>query len=163
MINADGSFLTVGSYNNNGNPKFETCVIGSRVYIFGSYLDFLNFNDGSPFLSVSSSGITYKSNYDIERMKRANANSFTFESYAYLTLTSPITSINYSLPNGTLNNEVLNNAVLQFTTGDTIEFTITGSSSYKINKPFNFEPNTSYIIYVDVYDIFWCKLQNFNQ
>ena len=162
-----GRFLDVGSFNSDGiTPKFDTSVIGTDiniiganiVYIFGSSLNFCNFENGHPFLTVSSSEFKYKSDYDIERMKRANANSFTFESYAYLTLTSPITSINYSLPNGTLNN-----AVLQFTTGDTVEFTITGSSSYKINKPFKFEPNTSYIIYVDVYDIFWCKLHNFNQ
>ena len=157
MINVEGDFLTVGSYINGGDARFETAVIGSNVYIFSPVVDFYD-NNSSHILSVSSSGFTYKSNYDIERMKRANANSFTFESYAYLTLTSPITSINYSLPNGTLNN-----AVLQFTTGDTVEFTITGSAAYKINKPFKFEPNTSYIIYVDVYDIFWCKLHNFNQ
>ena len=157
MINADGGFLNVGSFNNDGNAKFDTSVIGSNVYIFSSSVKFYDIN-GLELLTTSSSDFKYKTDYDIERMKRANANSFTFESYAYLTLTSPITSINYSLPNGTLNN-----AVLQFTTGDTVEFTITGSSSYKINKPFNFEPNTSYIIYVDVYDIFWCKLQNFNQ
>ena len=170
MISANDkiSYLNVGSFNNDGiTAKFnETSVIGnnvniigiSNVYIFGSSLEFCNFIDGSQFLTISSSNFKYKTDYDIERMKRANANSFTFESYAYLTLTSPITSINYSLPNGTLNN-----AVLQFTTGDTINYTITGSAAYKINKPFNFEPNTSYIIYVDVYDIFWCKLQNFNQ
>ena len=169
MIKADdqAGFLDVGSFNSDGiTAKYNTSVIGSGidiigtniVYIFSPSLNFCEFTTGSPLLTVSSSDFKYKSNYDIERMKRANANSFTFESYAYLTLTSPITSINYSLPNGTLNN-----AVLQFTTGDTVEFTITGSSSYKINKPFNFEPNTSYIIYVDVYDIFWCKLHNFNQ
>ena len=157
MINVEGGFLTVGSYNNNGNAKFETCVIGRTFYIFSSCLFFYDI-DGTELLRTSSSGFTYKTDYDIERMKRANANSFTFESYAYLTLTSPITSINYSLPEGTLNN-----AVLQFTTGENITFTITGSAAYKINKPFKFEPNTSYIIYVDVYDIFWCKLQNFNQ
>ena len=169
MIKADdqAGFLDVGSFNSDGiTAKYNTSVIGSEidiigtniVYIFSPSLNFCEFTTGSPLLTVSSSDFKYKTDYDIERMKRANANSFTFESYAYLTLTSPITSINYSLPNGTLNN-----AVLQFTTGDTVEFTITGSSSYKINKPFNFEPNTSYIIYVDVYDIFWCKLQNFNQ
>ena len=157
MINVEGGFLTVGSFNNNGNAKFETSVIGSTFYIFSSRLFFYDI-DGTELLRTSSSGFTYKTDYDIERMKRANANSFTFESYAYLTLTSPITSINYSLPEGTLNN-----AVLQFTTGENITFAITGSAAYKINKPFNFEPNTSYIIYVDVYDIFWCKLQNFNQ
>ena len=168
MIKASGPFLEVGGWNKDGiTPKFnDTSVMGTdiniiganTVYIFGTSLYFCTFPDGKQLLTVSSSEFKYNNNYDIERMKRANANSFTFESYAYLTLTSPITSINYSLPNGTLNN-----AVLQFTTGDTVEFTITGSSSYKINKPFEFEPNTSYIIYVDVYDIFWCKLQNFNQ
>ena len=166
MINTNESFLNVGSFNNDGiTAKFDTNVIGNNinimgvngVYIFSSSVKFYDIN-GLELLTTSSSDFKYKTDYDIERMKRANANSFTFESYAYLTLTSPITSINYSLPNGTLNN-----AVLQFTTGDTVEFTITGSSSYKINKPFEFEPNTSYIIYVDVYDIFWCKLHNFNQ
>ena len=159
MISADGTYLNVGSLNNDATSKFdETYVFGKNIYMYGSLIAFYDLNNISELLTVSSSDFKYKTNYDIERMKRANANSFTFESYAYLTLTSPITSINYSLPNGTLNN-----AVLQFTTGDTVEFTITGSSSYKINKPFVFEPNTSYIIYVDVYDIFWCKLQNFNQ
>ena len=158
MISTFGNSLDIGSVTKEGHPKFEMNIIGTDIYIFSSSLNYCKFETGSPILTVSPTGIAYKSDYDIERMKRANANSFTFESYAYLTLTSPITSINYSLPNGTLNN-----AVLQFTTGDTVEFTITGSSSYKINKPFNFEPNTSYIIYVDVYDIFWCKLQNFNQ
>ena len=151
--------LTVGGLNDDATPKFaETYVIGTNTTIFGSPIIFYDSIDYSELLTASSSNFKYKTNYDIERMKRVNANSFTFESYAYLTLTSPITSINYSLPDGTLNN-----AILQFTTGDTIEFTITGSSSYKINKTFEFEPNTSYIIYVDVYDIFWCKLQNFNQ
>ena len=159
MISANGTYLNVGSLNNDATSKFdETYVFGKNIYMYGSLIAFYDLNNISELLTVSSSGFVYKSHYDIERMKRANANSFTFESYAYLTLTSPITSINYSLPN-----ETLNNAVLQFTTGDTVEFTITGSSSYKINKPFKFEPNTSYIIYVDVYDIFWCKLQNFNQ
>ena len=159
MISADGTYLNVGSLNNDATSKFdETYVFGKNIYMYGSLIAFYDLNNISELLTVSSSDFKYKTYYDIERMKRVNATDFNFESYAYLTLTSPITSINYNLPEGTLNN-----AVLQFTTGDTVEFTITGSSSYKINKPFNFEPNTSYIIYVDVYDIFWCKLQNFNQ
>ena len=154
-----GRILTVGDLNDDATPKFdETYVVGRFTSIYGSPITFYDMIDYSEILTASSSNFKYKTSYDIERMKRADANSFTFESYAYLTLTSPITSINYSLPDGTLKN-----AVLQFTTGDTIEFTITGSAAYKINKPFNFEPNTSYIIYVDVYDIFWCKLHNFNQ
>lgn len=159
MINADGSYLNVGGFNNDGTAKFsDTSVFGTNIHIYGSPIILYDMRDFSELLTVSSSNFKYKFSYDIERIKRADANSFTFESYAYLTLTSPITSINYSLPEGTLKN-----AILQFTTGDTINYTITGSAAYKINKPFNFEPNTSYIIYVDVYDIFWCKLQNFNQ
>ena len=163
MINAEegpgGRNLIVGGFNDDATPKFaETYVIGTNTTIYGSPIIFYDSIDYSELLTASSSNFKYKINYDIERMKRADANSFRFESYAYLTLTSTITSINYSLPDGTLKN-----AILQFTTGDTINYTITGSSSYKINKPFEFEPNTSYIIYVDTYDIFWCKLHNFNQ
>ena len=165
MINSEelsdpgNRILRVGDLNNDATPKFfETDVFGRYVYIYGSDITFFDITNFSPLLTVSSSNFKYKSDYDIERMKRVNATDFNFKSYAYLTLTSPITSINYNLPEGTLNN-----AVLQFTTGDTINYTITGSNLYKINKPFNFEPNTSYIIYVDVYDIFWCKLHNFNQ
>ena len=154
-----GRILTVGSLNDDATTKFvETDIIGGYVYIYGSPIVFNDINDFSELLTVSSSNFKYKTSYDIERMKRVNATDFNFESYAYLTLTSPITSINYNLPEGTLKN-----AILQFTTGENITFTITGSASYKINKPFNFEPNTTYIIYVDVYDIFWCKLHNFNQ
>lgn len=159
MINANESILNVGGVLEDGTPKHGNVEInGIVVATHGSGLIVNNYFDNKELFSVFEHNITYKNEYDIERMKRADANSFTFESYTYFTLTSPITSINYSLPDGTLKN-----AVLQFTTGENITFTITGSSSYKINKPFNFEPNTSYIIYVDAYDIFWCKLQNFNQ
>ena len=158
-VSGGGRILIVGGFNDDAMTKFaETYVIGTNTIIYGSPIIFYDSIDYSEILTTSSSNFKYKTNYDIERMKRADANSFTFESYAYLTLTSPITSINYSLPDGSLKN-----AVLQFTTGDTINYTITGSNLYKINKPFEFEPNTSYIIYVDVYDIFWCKLHNFNQ
>ena len=159
MINVQGLNLNVGSLNNDATPKFdETYVFGKNIYMYGSLISFYDINNISELLTISSSDFKYKYSYDIERMKRLNVTDFNFESYAYLTLTSPITSINYNLPEGTLKN-----AILQFTTGDNITFAITGSAAYKINKPFVFEPNTSYIIYVDVYDIFWCKLQNFNQ
>ena len=154
----ENRYLDIGGLNNDGTPKFvETNVFGRYVNIYGSPIIFYDITDFSTLLTASSSDFKYK-NYDIERMKRVDAIDFNFESYAYLTLTSTITSINYNLPDGSLKN-----AILQFTTGNTINYTITGSAAYKINKPFNFEPNTSYIIYVDVYNIFWCKLQNFNQ
>ena len=158
MLNVEGSILNVGGVSEEGTPKYGNVEInGVIVATHGTGLivhDFAN----KELLSVFEHNLKYKNEYDIERMKRVNATDFNFESYAYLTLTSPITSINYNLPEGTLKN-----AILQFTTGENITFAITGSAAYKINKPFKFEPNTSYIIYVDVYDIFWCKLQNFNQ
>lgn len=159
MINVQGVNLNVGGVNEDGTAKFtETNVRGITTKIQGSSIKFYDIIDGSELLTTSSSNFKYKTDYDIERIKRADANSFTFESYTYLKLSSAITSINYSLPDGSLKN-----AVLQFTTGDTINYTITGSAAYKINKPFNFEASTTYIIYVDTYDIFWCKLHNFNQ
>ena len=108
MINVQGVNLNVGGVNEDGTAKFaETNVRGITTKIHGSPIKFYDIIDGSELLTTSSSNFRYKTNYDIERMKRANANSFTFESYAYLTLTSPITSINYSIPDGTLNNAVL--------------------------------------------------------
>jgi hypothetical protein len=95
---------------------------------------------------------------EIEGQKRKSIEYFDFESNTFLSVSETLTSINFNLPEGTLEN-----AILQFTTGDTIEFAITGSASYKINKPFAFEPNKTYLIYVDVYNVFWCELQNFNQ
>ena len=158
MLNVEGSILNVGGVSGEGIPKYGNVEInGVIVATHGTGLivnDFAN----KEILSVFEHNLKYKNEYDIERMKRVNATDFNFESYAYLTLTSPITSINYNLPEGTLKN-----AILQFTTGENITFTITGSAAYKINKPFNFEASTTYIIYVDAYDIFWCKLHNFNQ
>ena len=159
MLNVEGSILNVGGVSEEGTPKYGNVEIngvivathGTGLIVHDSFAD-------KELLSVFEHNLKYKNEYDIERMKRVNATDFNFESYAYLTLTSPITSINYNLPEGTLKN-----AILQFTTGENITFTITGSAAYKINKPFNFEASTTYIIYVDAYDILWCKLHNFNQ
>lgn len=142
--------LTIGGVNEDNTPKFTNVDINSKGLIVH--------NNTHNLLSVLDDELKYKNDYDIQRMKRKTANTFTFESNTFLSLTENITSINFSLPQGTLEN-----AILQFTTGDNIEFTITGSSSYKINKPFAFEPNETYIIYVDIYDILWCKLYNINQ
>ena len=158
MINVEGSILNVGGVLVEGTPKYGNVEInGVIVATHGTGL-IVNDLTNKELLSVFDHDLKYKNEYDIERMKRANATDFNFESYTYLTLTSPITSINYNLPEGTLKN-----AILQFTTGENITFTITGSAAYKINKPFNFEASTTYIIYVDAYDILWCKLHNFNQ
>jgi hypothetical protein len=92
------------------------------------------------------------------RIMRNQTEHFEFTSFTYLTCTTPLTNITFNLPEGTLEN-----AILEFTTGDTIEFTITGPNNYVINKPFEFEPNKRYIILVDVYTVLWSELQNINQ
>ena len=63
--------------------KKETTVYGTIVEYEGNKYVRL---DGSELLTTSSSNFKYKTDYDIERIKRADANSFTFESYTYLKL-----------------------------------------------------------------------------
>ena len=87
MINVQGVNLNVGGVNEDGTAKFtETNVRGITTKIHGSPIKFYNIIDGSELLTTSSSNFKYKTDYDIERIKRADANSFTFESYTYLKL-----------------------------------------------------------------------------
>ena len=91
MLNVEGSILNVGGVSEEGTPKYGNVEInGVIVATHGTGLivhDFAN----KELLSVFEHNLKYKNEYDIERMKRVNATDFNFESYAYLTLTSPIT------------------------------------------------------------------------
>lgn len=156
ILIVEGEKLKVGGVNEDNTPKFtDVDIHGEFVTTHGEGL--IVYGPSQELLSVLDDEFKYKNEYDIQMMKRKNIGYFDFEPNTFLSCET-ITSIDFNLPQGTLKN-----AILQFTTGDTIDFTITGSSSYKINKPFAFEPNKIYLIYVDVYNIFWCELQNFNQ
>lgn len=157
ILIVEGEKLKVGGVNEDNTPKFtDVDIYGEFVTTHGEGL--IVYGPEQELLSVLDDELKYKNEYDIQRMKRKSIGYFDFESNTFLSSFETLTSIDFNLPQGTLEN-----AILQFSTGDTIEFTITGSSSYKINKPFAFEPNKTYLIYVDVYNIFWCELQNFNQ
>ena len=84
-------------------------------------------------------------------------NEIQFGNFQYFTCTNAITNINLNIPAN------LKNTMCLFTTGDSITFNITIDSIYKINKPFEFEPNSNYVIAIDNNTILWTILENSNQ
>lgn len=78
----------------------------------------------------------------------------TFPDYTYVTYTDPVRKIVLNIQ------PTKKNSLVSFTTDE--EFTVNirfvdGES--KINKPFEFEPNTSYVIAVDNGIVVWTKLE----
>lgn len=86
-----------------------------------------------------------------------DVNDIQFGNFQYFTCTNTITNINLNIPAN------LKNTMCLFTTGDSITFNITIDSIYKINKPFEFEPNSNYVIAIDNNTILWTILENSNQ
>jgi hypothetical protein len=70
---------------------------------------------------------------------------------------APVTNLILSLP------PELKNAAILFRTGDTITYTINipAGTYYKINKPFEFEPNSYYLIAADNNVILWTKIEEY--
>lgn len=66
-----------------------------------------------------------------------------------------ITSLNLSLEAG------LTNAGILFLTGDTITYTITNEGNYKVNKAFELEPNSYYLMAVDSSVVLWTKVEEY--
>lgn len=151
--------------DDQGNVKTFSSGQDARLY----YLDFegnrkkyllegeAEGGGSSDILTVDGDKLKYN-NFDIQMMKRLSRATFEFQTNTYITNLREVTEIDYELPQGTVEN-----AILEFKTGDTIEFYITGHNKNKINKPFDFKPNTSYIILIDKFNIFWTEMQNFNQ
>lgn len=158
-LNADEQTkkLKIGSATDSNTPNLEDVdIYGEFVKTHGEGL--IVYGPEQELLSVLDDELKYKGDFEIQRLKRQSISYFDFASHTFFTCDTGLTEITFNLPAGTLEN-----AVLQFTTGNTIEFEITGSTAYKINKPFDFAANKTYIILVDAYDIFWCELQSFNQ
>ena len=91
-----------------------------------------------------------------DTIKYVDVNEITFASGEYFRCTNSLSSINTSIPSG------LKNTMCIFTTGEINSFSILIDPSYKINKAFNFESNTSYAIGIDNYTILWTKLETVN-
>lgn len=89
-----------------------------------------------------------------DKIQYKDVDTLTFASNEYLRCTPVLTNIDMNIPAG------LQNTMCIFTTGNTIEFSILIDTSYKINKAFAFEANTSYAIGIDNYTILWTKLEN---
>ena len=66
-----------------------------------------------------------------------------------------IISLNLSLTAG------LKNAAILFLTGDTITYTITNQDNYKVNKAFEFEPNSYYLMAIDGKVVLWTKVEEY--
>ena len=114
ILIVEGENLKIGGVNEDNTPKFTNVEInGEVVKTNGNGL--IVYNTTQELLSVLDNELKYKNDYDIQRMKRKYTSNFTFESNTFLSLSGTITSINFDLPDGTLEN-----AILQFTTGDTI-------------------------------------------
>lgn len=66
-----------------------------------------------------------------------------------------VTELNLSLTAG------LKNAAILFLTGDTITYTITNEDNYKVNKAFELEANSYYLIAIDGKVVLWTKVENY--
>lgn len=71
------------------------------------------------------------------------------------TTETPVTELNLSLAAG------LKNAAILFLTGDTITYTITNEGNYKVNRAFELEANSYYLIAIDGNVVLWTKVENY--
>lgn len=157
-LNADGETkkLKIGSATDSNTPNLEDVdIYGEFVKTHGEGL--IVYGPEQELLSVLDDELKYKGDYNISHMKLKYGYDFEFESNTYTYISTPFTSIDVVFY------QPYENAVIEFFTGDSIDFTIESISHTGINKPFAFEPNKHYIIYTDNSNFFWCELQNFIQ
>ena len=87
---------------------------------------------------------------DINYVKGSNP---AFTSFTYYTCTQKLANLKIVIPAG------IKNSMLTFETKPEFAFTLEIDASYKINKPFEFETDSSYIIAVDNNTILWSKIE----
>lgn len=150
------SFLSDKIIDDQGNVKTIAGGQDARLY----YVD-LNGNRKPYLLDGESSGgvtsVNGKSGdviIDTLDITYQDVLGIALESYTYNTVTQPVGNETISIPAG------IKNAMCTFTT-DELEFTYTLNidSSYKVNKPFEFETNSTYVIAVDNGVILWSKIE----
>ena len=74
--------------------------------------------------------------------------SIQFADYTHFKCTVPQTNIQLNLTQ-------ITDTVCVFTTGDTVEYTVSFVDGMNVNKPFEFEPNKTYIVAIDHYLVVW--------
>ena len=100
-------------------------------------------NGQSGDVVIDTLDITYQDVYGI-----------AFESYTYNTVVQTVSYEIVSIPEG------IRNAMCTFTTDENgFTYTLNIDGSYKINKPFEFEAGSTYVIAVDNNVILWSKIE----
>ena len=74
--------------------------------------------------------------------------SIQFTDYTHYKCTVPQTNIQLNLTQ-------IPDTVCVFTTGDTVEYTVSFVDGMNVNKPFAFKPNKTYVIAIDNYLVVW--------
>lgn len=93
---------------------------------------------------INDSG--YITLYDLSAYHQVS--TIQFADYVHYKCTVPQTNIQLNLTQ-------IPDTVCVFTTGDTVEYTVSFVDGMNINKPFEFEPNKTYAIAIDNYLVVW--------
>lgn len=92
----------------------------------------------------------------LEYLTYSTTGSPYFKSNQFIDFTkTPVTTLNLSLTAG------LKNAAILFLTGGTITYTITNKDNYKVNKAFELEPNSYYLMAIDGKVVLWTKVEEY--
>lgn len=130
--------------------------IGNAKFTFESGEEYFNAENNQ----VKIGDLTCKDelkfkDYDVVKLKNVNSDSINFFDDTCVNVNNVISEINLALVNQ-------RNALCVFTTGDTITFTISFTDELKINKPFQFEADTTYAIAIDNGLVYWSAFTNAN-
>lgn len=93
---------------------------------------------------INDSG--YITLYDLSAYHQVD--SIQFADYVHFKCTVPQTNIQLNLTQ-------IPDTVCVFTTGDTVEYTVSFQDGMNVNKPFEFEPNKTYAVAIDNYLVVW--------
>lgn len=77
--------------------------------------------------------------------------SIQFADYTHYKCTVPQTNIQLNLTQ-------IPDTVCVFSTGDTVEYTVSFIDGMNVNKPFEFEPNKTYAVAIDNYLVVWDEI-----
>lgn len=118
-------------------PGQRVVIVNDKAYALGV---------GGAFVpgSVLNSAIIY-----------TETDKVRFGTGEYFYVTSPVTQITASI------DDACRNTLCVFTTGDTIDYSFDVAAGFKINRQFDFQPNSTYVIAVDKKIILWQLLEDF--
>ena len=122
-----------------------------------------SFNESDPIYEADKPNIALKSQIPTKTSDLTNdsgyitlddlsayyeVTSIQFADYTHYKCTVPQTNIQLNLTQ-------IPDTVCVFTTGDTVEYTVSFVDGMNVNKPFAFKPNKTYVIAIDNYLVVW--------